>query len=156
MIALSLLGLLASAPAQNSLNIPMPSPDQVRRCFPPGTSDTTPMAGLSAEQRRALTACAQALVADQINSVAPRAVDEVTTLQSASATGTTLQYNYQLALDAAQVSAAARSQVEQATRTFVCGEPNMRATMSNGGAYRYVWNDRAGQLVHQVLITSCP
>ena len=32
----------------------------------------------------------------------------------------------------------------------------MVQSIGYGGAYRYVWNDRNGRLVHRVLIDRCP
>lgn len=141
---------------QNPLNIPVPTPEELARCFPRGVTAATPLSAISPAQLRSMVACANGLVAANINSITPARVDPLTTLVSAEASGTTLQYNSRVDLEANAVSAEQRQAIEQSTRAYVCTQGDMVRTIGFGGAYRYVWNDRNGRLVHQVMIDRCP
>ena len=145
---------LALMSAQNPLNIPEPTSEEIHRCFPPGTTESTPISSGSIELRAIMT-CTQALVASKINLAAPLTIDPMNTLLGAESDGMTLQYNFRLDLDAAQVTDDGRTSIDSSVRSFVCGNASMRRTIARGGSYRYVWNDRAAQRVHQVLIDRC-
>jgi hypothetical protein len=154
-----LLGAMLAAAGQspdNPLNIPMPTPAEMARCYPPGVTASTPMSAVSRAQIRTALACFQALMAGKINSAAPLTVDEITSLESAETSGTTLQYNYQVAVDASGVTAEMRTAIDRDTRANVCGSSDMASTIGNGGAYRYVWNDRSGRPIHTLLVDRCP
>lgn len=152
---------LAAAAAQavaapnNPLNIPMPTAEELRRCNPPGITESTPMSAVSRSQLDAALTCVQALMAGKINLIVPATVDPLTTLTSAQGEGTILRYNYRVDINGAAVTAGQRQAIADATRAYVCAQPDMVQTIAYGGAYRYVWNDRAERPLHQVLIDRC-
>ena len=146
---------LALVGAQNPLNIPEPTSEEIHRCFPPGVTESTLLSSMSVAERRAMMACTQALAASKINLVTPLTIDPITTLLEAVGDGQTLQYNYRIDVDAAEVTDDGRTAIEASSRSFVCRNADMRGTIANGGSYRYVWNDRAASRVHQVLIDRC-
>ena len=152
----AVFAVLAQAAAQNPLNIPMPTSEEIMACVPVAYRQAGSMEEVPPAQRLAIVACSQALVSRHINAGAPYVIDAITTLQSTSASAARLQYNYRVDVDAGQVTADNRANIERSTRANVCANADMVRTMVNGGSYRYVWTDRSGRLIHQILIERCP
>jgi hypothetical protein len=105
--------------------------------------------------REALLACSQARAADALRERLPMQVDEVTTMESIAVEGTMLVYTSRIALDRSDLREDAAQILDQSTRTNVCSQEDMAATLSYGGAYAYVWLDRSGNLIHRAEIRSC-
>ena len=114
------------------------------------------MSAISRRQIHAMVGCANGLVAGRINSITPAEVDPLTTLVSAEATGTALPSNYRVDLDARAVTDDQRRAIERSTRAMSAPRPDMVRTIGYGGSYRYVWRDRAGVPLQQLLIDRCP
>lgn len=151
-----IFAVLAQAAAQNPLNIPMPTQEEIMACVPAAYRQAASLAEVPLAERRLFIACVQRLASRQINMRTPVAIDSITTLQSTAVSGATLQYNYRLDVDAGQVPAEGRATIEGSTRANVCANADMVRMMTNGGSYRYVWADRAGRPIHQILIERCP
>ncbi len=151
---LMLLTILAAAAQPNPLNIPPPSEAEIMGCVPAEIQQGT-VTELTAAHRVAIVSCAQALSARQINSRTPIVIDPMTTLMGVSASGPLLEYRYRVNVDVSSVNDAAKAAIEQSTRSGVCGNADMRHTMSNGGSYRYSWTDQAGRAIHQMTVESC-
>jgi len=114
-----------------------------------------PLTDFSAEEKRTIVACANREMVRQMEGQMPIRIDQVTSLVALTSAGATLTYNYRVEVDGATVTDQGRRQLEQSTRATVCGRPDMQQTMSLGGAYAYVWADRAGRPIHAILIDSC-
>ena len=69
--------------------------------------------------------------------------------------GATLRYNYRLALDAQQVSKARRASMVDILKNDLCADAGSHIVMSNGGSYRYIFKDRSGTVIQDVLIERC-
>jgi hypothetical protein len=95
-------------------------------------------------------------IARRLNQQLPWKGDPFTTLDSVSAEGTTLTYHYTVDLARAQLPPAMLEALKARVRTTVCGEEEMRTTIGIGGAYRYLWNDREGGRIDELLVASCP
>ena len=154
-LILATLAFGAVQDPENPLNIPPPSAADMQRCAPPGVTAQTPVSTIPRARLMEGLHCIQVLIARQINSVAPLTVDEVTTLVSADAVGPTLQYHYRLDTDAARFTAAMRDGLSASTRSAACAA-SLRRSIALGASYRYIWTDRQGRPVHQLLIERCP
>ena len=117
--------------------------------------ENRPLASLSAAARLALIECANRYAAQQINARTPMRVDDITTLESVTTSGPTVIYNQRVNLEARAVTDAMKAQLSQTVTANVCGSEQMRNTISYGGAYRYIWIDRAGTFVHRLDVTRC-
>lgn len=126
----------------------------VRACVPADQLDR-PMNEFSPRERAAMVACWLRASADQIAGQLPLRVDNVTVLQSVTAEGQQVTYQYEVSVDSAQIDDARRAALIQSTRDFVCGRENMRTTMSYGGSFRYIWRDQAGIEITRTVIDRC-
>lgn len=126
----------------------------VRACLDPADANR-PESSFSAEEKRAMVTCVNREAARQASAQLPLRVDEVTTITSIVADGTTVIYNIRVDTDAASMPAVARERIETAARASACSRADMRQTMGMGGAYTYVWSDRAGRTFLQFRIDGC-
>ena len=126
----------------------------IAACVAPGDEERS-LSSFSEAQRLALIACANRLAAEQINAQTPMRVDDVTTLESVTVSGTTVIYHQRVDIDGRNVTPAMKTSIDQAVRTRVCGSENMRNTIVNGGAYAYNWVDRSGAFLHRLEIRAC-
>ena len=99
--------------------------------------------------------CANREATRQLDARTPFRVDEVTTMDSVEADGPTVIYRQRVAVEARNVTDAMRASLEQTVRANVCGNSQMRNTISLGGAYTYVYVDRAGAFLHRIDIRRC-
>ena len=123
-------------------------------CVAPG-DESRPLSAMSTAERHALIECANRYAAQQINAQTPMRVDDITTLESVTTSGTTVIYNQRANVDVRDITAPIRAQMDQTVRRNVCASEQMRNTISYGGGYRYIWVDRAGAFIHRVDITRC-
>ena len=126
----------------------------VRACLDPADVNR-PESSFSAEEKRAMVTCVNREAARQANAQLPLRVDEVTTITSIVADGTAVIYNIRVDTDAASVPAVTRERIETAARASACARADMRQTMAMGGAYTYVWSDRAGREYLRFRIDGC-
>lgn len=126
----------------------------VKACLPPEQRQLA-MSALSPAARLALMTCFQREAARQLNAQLPYRVDGATVLRSVATDGAQLTYLNDVDIDAAQVTAGQREEVIQSTRANACGQEGMRATMSHGGSYRYIWFDRSGAELMRTTIERC-
>ncbi|HEX2763168.1 MAG TPA: hypothetical protein VHM92_04895 [Allosphingosinicella sp.] len=85
----------------------------------------------------------------------PMKVDALTTLQRVSTEELMFTYHYDVDLLRSDVAAGAFESVRAAVREKVCNDPNMRNTIGLGGSYRYLWNDRKGEQLGELTVSSC-
>jgi len=135
-------------------NIQVDTESLSRNCIAPGDA-TRPIGAFSDSERRDLIACANREVVRQMSPRLPLRIDDVTSMTSVVASGPLLTYTVRVDVDASQLTQANIQQLDRTTRANVCGQAPMRQTISYGGAYAYVWVDRAGRQVHQLRIDSC-
>jgi hypothetical protein len=126
----------------------------VQACLDPADVNR-PLSTFSDEEKRAMVVCANREAARQANAQLPMRVDDVTTVTSITADGLTVVYNVRLDLDAANLPAGARARLEANARANACARQDMRQTMGMGGAYAYVWSDRAGRPILRFRIDGC-
>lgn len=93
--------------------------------------------------------------ARQLNLQLPVKVDPVTTLEQVTAEGTTLIYRYSADVLRGQVAPEALEAAKAGVRAKVCQSQDMRDTIGIGGVYRYIWNDRAGERLGELVVASC-
>jgi len=96
----------------------------------------------------------QRLTADALNAEAAKRHNPQMTM-TADVEGATLRYNYRLALDARQIPQARLSAMLPMLKEDLCADGRVRIVMSNGGKYRYIFKDRSGQVIRDVLIDRC-
>jgi hypothetical protein len=100
-------------------------------------------------------ACFTREAAKHFNLRLPQQVDAKTTLQRVSAEGTILTYHYTVDLLRSELPPGALDAFKPTVRTKVCGAADMRNIISLGGSYRYVWLDRNGEAIGELLVSSC-
>lgn len=140
MSASALLLGLATATAQSASNCGSPTLNEVNE--------------MSAAARLEVTACMQRLTADALNAEQAKRHDPRMTM-TADVEGATLRYNYRLALDARQIPQARLTAMLPMLKDNLCADGRVRIVMSNGGKYRYIFKDRSGQVIRDVLIDHC-
>ena len=93
--------------------------------------------------------------ANRFNRTLPNKVDDATTLERVSAAGTTLTYHYKVNILRTELRPGALDAFKPTVKTKVCAAPDMSMIISVGGAYRYMWNDRAGEPIGDYLVDRC-
>lgn len=111
--------------------------------------------GISAAERSAMLTCLARESARAISGQLPLRIDEITTLRSVAADGPELTYLNDVEVDAAGLSADQNEDLIETTRAYVCGQPLMRAAVSAGSSYRYIWFDRTGAEFNRLTIERC-
>ena len=87
---------------------------------------------------------------------APVQVDEMTTLVGATAEGATLTYHLVIAADRSHLDLRkARSILASTSRRKICGDPDTRQAIEGGAAFNYVFTDRKGRTIADVVIDRC-
>lgn len=94
--------------------------------------------------------------AAQTNRDTPKRLDELTVLRSAEATGETLTFYYQIEasrdeIDRAQATTILREQNERE----ICAQPLIPELIESGARYRFVYDDRTGRRIADVLVGEC-
>jgi hypothetical protein len=110
---------------------------------------------LSPAMRTAILSCVARESARLISSRLPLRIDEITTLRSVAADGPQLTYFSDVEVDAAGLTEAESAALVETTRGYVCGQPAMRAAVSVGSSYRYIWFDRTGAEFNRLTIERC-
>lgn len=146
--AAALIGAACPAPAAAQ----GPNDRESSACLQ-GISPDTPISRVPLAARRAGVKCIIREVAADINAQAPLRINDVTTLRSALASGMILQYQYEVDLDARDISADDLSRLDEGTRANACSE--MRFALSMGASFAYVWLDRTGRIIHRLRIDRC-
>ncbi len=152
-VALTVLAAAPGAPAAAQI-APLDSASVAAACGGEMSYDQIPTMPKAEVAKR--LGCYTREFASQLSRQLPVKVDPVTTLESVTAEGTTLSYHYRADLLRAQLPREALAGLKAGVRTKVCQSEDMRNTVSIGGAYRYVWNDREGQRIGEMIVTSCP
>ena len=127
--------------------------DVFQGCAPPGRQSGP--AALSPAARTAILSCVARESARLIGSRLPLRIDEITTLRSVAADGPQLTYFSDVEVDAAGLTEAESAALVETTRDYVCGQPAMRAAVSIGSSYRYIWFDRTGAEFNRMTIERC-
>lgn len=109
----------------------------------------------SPAERSAMLTCLARESARAISGQLPLRIDEITTLRSVAADGPELTYLNDVEVDAAGLSADQNEDLIETTRAYVCGQPLMRAAVSAGSSYRYIWFDRTGAEFNRLTIERC-
>lgn len=126
----------------------------VASCAPQGPR-TRPAEGLSPAARTAMLSCLARESARVLNAQLPLRIDEITTLRSVAADGPELTYLNDVEVDAAGLTAAQSAALIETTRNYVCSQPLMRAAVTAGASYRYIWLDRSGAEFNRMTIERC-
>ena len=137
----------ADAPNEDMRNI-------VEGCVPPDQR-TGPMDALSPAARSAMLSCLARESARLLSGQLPLRIDEITILRSVAADGPQLTYLNDVEVDAAGLTAAESEALIETTRATVCSQPVMRAAISAGSSYRYIWFDRTGAEFNRMTIERC-
>ncbi|HEY5720814.1 MAG TPA: hypothetical protein VIT45_00680 [Allosphingosinicella sp.] len=119
--------------------------------------DMTPaqMAAMPKAKVAARLSCFNREAAVRFNRKLPMNVDPQTILERVSTEGTLLTYHYKVDVLTADVPAASLETVKTSVRAKVCNAADMRNIISAGGSYRYLWNDRAGAQLAELVVSSC-
>ena len=104
---------------------------------------------------KALIACVFQQTAMQIDAQLPVKIDDTSTLVAVSSVGPQFNYTYVVNTLVDEMAAGAPATIEKSTRTNVCEDPDMLATIQRGGSYFYRWLDRSGAVIHTTLIEGC-
>lgn len=137
----------ADAPDEDMRNI-------VEACVPPDRR-AGPVDAPSAAARSAMLSCLARESARLLSGQLPYRVDDITTVRSVAADGPQLTYLNDVEIDAAQVTTAESEALIETTRDYVCSQPVMRAAVSAGSSYRYIWFDRTGAEFNRMTIEGC-
>ena len=123
-------------------------------CVPPDRR-AGPTGAPSAAARSAMLSCLARESARLLSSQLPLRIDEITTLRSVAADGPQLTYLNDVEVDAAGLTAAQSEALIETTRGYVCSQPVMRAAVSAGSSYRYIWFDQTGAEFNRMTIERC-
>lgn len=126
----------------------------IENCLPQA-GPARPADGFSPAARTAMLTCLARESARVIGSQLPLRVDEITTLRSVVADGPELTYLNDVEVDAAGLTGEQSAALIETTRAYVCGQPLMRAAVSAGSSYRYIWFDRTGAEFNRMTIERC-
>jgi hypothetical protein len=129
-----------------------PSDQETFACLQ-GISPSTPLSRVPAAARRAAVACVNREVAAAINAQAPLHINSITTLRSAFAVGTVLQYQYEVDANAQDFTPDDISDLDKIGRANSC--PEMGFAISMGATFAFVWLDRNGRIIHRLRIERC-
>jgi hypothetical protein len=116
-------------------------------------------ADLSKMSKAAIAArliCFTREAAARFNKTLPNQVDAKTLLERVSAEGTTLTYHYKVDVLVNELRPGAVETFKPTVKGKVCGAADMRSIISIGGAYRYLWSDRNGASIGELVVNSCP
>jgi hypothetical protein len=154
---IGLIGLLfaAAAPAGTPQGLEWTPADTAAVGATCGDMPMAQLAALPVAQRTARLACYTRESARRLSTRLPHQVDDVTVLERISVDGTELTYHNKVSVLRADVPAAAIQTFTTNVRTTVCNSEGMRNTIQVGGSYRYIWVDRNGEPLAQLLVTSC-
>lgn len=153
-MGLTLAATGASAAAQAAQQ-PVMDNEAVRRACIPAGQEERPMNTLTRAQQTAMVGCSLREAARQLEAQLPIRADESTVLRAISVQNAQLTYEFEVSVNAAEVTAEQRAAAVQSTRTRVCASQNMLNTMSYGGSYRYIWRDSAGVELARTIIERC-
>ena len=126
----------------------------VAGCVPPARPAGGPES-LSAAARTAALSCVARESARLISSQLPMQIDEITTLRAVAADGPQLTYLNDVEVDGAGLTTEQSEALMETTRAYVCSQPLMRAAVSVGSSYRYIWVDRTGAEFNRMTIERC-
>jgi hypothetical protein len=122
-----------------------------RICVSPEMARRT-MSSLTLAERQALIACAQRVAAMMLSERLPIQVSETTAVVAVSASGMDLTYEYRVSVDRPAFSGAA---IDAGVTREVCADPGRVTAIAQGGAYHYLWRNRAGRLLHRLTVNRC-
>jgi hypothetical protein len=149
-----LMGALLS---QSSLAAIPPTPRAQNLACVPARYRRQSIDAMPPAVKRAWISCLFAITAREMNARAPFRIDENTVLRSVSVNGAQLRYFYVFedVASAADLAAGLRAELSADLPARVCADADMRFTIGQGGAYLYIWSDRAGRPIHRVLVDRC-
>jgi hypothetical protein len=93
-------------------------------------------------------------IAAQINSRGPVRVNDISTMERASASGTTLTEHYRIETDRLDV-AGSRSNLTRSYRREICSNVETALMVSEGGRFVLSYKDGRGRQVFEVVIEKC-
>ncbi|MEW4448306.1 hypothetical protein [Qipengyuania sp. JC766] len=147
------LGLAAQGQAQEA-EVQLDEQLAVDACIAPEDQQRD-MSEFSREQRDAILACSFKEAERQLAPQLPLQLDDVTQIVAVSADGLVFSYRYAIDIETADVGAEAASFLSEATRENVCNDPDMLATMQEGGSFAYAWYDNSDKLIHRMTVSTC-
>lgn len=109
--------------------------------------------GAESQSDRRLRADVAASAA-RMNRGTPRAVDGLTTLERATASGLTLTQYYRVNAEHLDIGRS-RAAMTAGARRLVCSDREGAATVHDGGRFAFVYTDRRGRHLFDVAVTSC-
>lgn len=121
----------------------------------PAAEQKRPIETFTAQRKREIIACINAQAARDARGQLPVQLDEITTLEAISASGTVLTYRYRVAKDVSEIAPAVVERLGASVREKVCKSEDMRSAIQMGGSYAYAWIDRSGKPIHQLQIDRC-
>jgi hypothetical protein len=92
--------------------------------------------------------------AARMNASAPVRLDSLSTLERASASGTTLTQHIRIEIDRVDV-AASRRQLTQDLRRQLCSDVETALALREGGRFVYSYSDRTGKRLLEIAVTEC-
>ncbi|HEX5183164.1 MAG TPA: hypothetical protein VFW19_08445 [Allosphingosinicella sp.] len=113
------------------------------------------IARMSKAALAARLACFTREAANGLNRQLPQRIDKATLLQRVSAEGTTLTYHYSVDLLSSELKPGALDAFKPNVIAKVCAATDMRRIISIGGSYRYIWLDRNGVTLGDLVVSSC-
>jgi len=106
-------------------------------------------------ERQGLVEKGQEIAAKELRKQLPVQVDERTILQNVLSVGKTLQYHYRMQMTKGDIDYHNfHRDMSGKLKNYVCLEKNMRFTLDNGGAFKYIYTGSDGLLIDQITITS--
>lgn len=107
-----------------------------------------------AERERKLS-CYMKAGADDVARKLPMKADALTTVTAVELTHLTLTYRNTVDVLLKDVPAGALDVLKTSVRASVCAAPPMQQTTELGGSYRYIWLDRTGAKIGELLVADC-
>ena len=145
----------AAPPPQSGLTKPSPADAQAvaAACGGEIYPADVPKLGKAAVMKK--LACFTREAAARFNRTLPSQVDPATTLERVSADGATLTYHYKVSIARSELRPGALDAFKPKVREKVCAAADMKSIVAIGGAYRYLWIDRNGEAIGELLVDAC-
>ncbi|HEX8378977.1 MAG TPA: hypothetical protein VF619_00335 [Allosphingosinicella sp.] len=93
--------------------------------------------------------------AARMNASAPVRLDSLTTLERATASGTTLTQHIRIDVERVDV-AGSRAQLTRDLSRQICSDAETAVAVSQGGRFAYSYSDKSGRHLLDVAVTRCP
>jgi len=113
------------------------------------------LAAMPRDQAHAKMACFTREAARLFNAELPMKTDEHTILERVEADGTRITFHNRLTVAAAEIPAGMFDLLEKDISTGTCEDAETRGMIGLGGSYRYIWRDKAGATLDELVVDRC-